>query len=308
MGATLRLSLDEVHRILDDLDPIALLAGELSGAAEAEHGCRLEVETRLTESHVALRDPDSQIRFLVPSKALKAVRSAGLAAIAARLLVPAGAATVCVIGSGYPAELMVRMVVRYVVGVTHVAVCAVDGSVDAIITHRLIDELELSGIGLAVTSRVDEATFGANLVGVAGTQPVMDLRIRHIARGAVIVNCSGLDLPVNVVHGVTKVCVDDLQLVDANGHRYFIRLHRLNEDRAAMLRPRDLRLCRIAADLVELLRRGHSPPAEPPGVVLVEVLGAGDCSASLTRQIVRVAHRLGMGNAIRQTDHDEGRG
>jgi ornithine cyclodeaminase/alanine dehydrogenase-like protein (mu-crystallin family) len=306
MGSTLRLSLDEVHRALDDLDPVALLTAELRGTLDGPRGGELEAGAGLTEKHVAFRDPVSAVRFLVPLKALRAVRCAGLATIAARLLVPPGAATVCVLGSGFSAELMIRMVARYVVGVSHVAVCAIGGSIDAILTHRLIDELELSGIGLAVTSRVDEATFGANLVGIAGSEPALDLRIHHLAKGAVLINCSGADLPVNLVHGVAKVCVDDLRLVDANAHRYFVRLHRSSDEGGAAGRRRDPRVRRIAADLGEIVRGERAVP-DTAGVVLVEVLNTGECSASLIQQMTQVAHRLGMGNAIRE-NQNEGRG
>ncbi|WP_322750108.1 MULTISPECIES: hypothetical protein [unclassified Frankia] len=302
MSTTFQISPEDVHRALDDLDPLALVVAELTGRKNPEGslvvGPVAGAGVGLSEKHIAVEDPRGAVRFLLPLRALQAVRSACLAGAAARLFVPPGAATVSVLGSGLSAEMLLRMAARYVDGVSHVAVCAVGGSSEEIVTHRVVDELDLSGISFIVTSEIAEAAFGANFVGIAGKSAV-DLHIGQIAKGAVLVNCSGWDLPIGVVNGVATVYVDNLGLIEENLHRHFVRAHRSSETGTVARRHREYRSHRIAGDLRGLLSGDHVARSKPPeGILLVEVLSVGLLSTSLACQLTLAAHRLGLGNAI----------
>jgi|GEM_PF-6545409 len=297
MGTTFRLGLDEVHRAVDELDPVALVIAELTGCDARERGLVTEAEVMRPAGcagrHTAVVDLSSATRFLLPLHALRAVRGACLAAAAAQLFVPPGAATVSVLGSGLSGELLLRMVVRYVVGVSHVAVCALGGSAEAVVTPRVVDELDLAGISFAVTSAANEATFGANLVAIAGGS-AMDVEIDQIAKEAVLVNGSGHDLPVSVVGGAT-IYVDNPRLIRDNGHRHFVK----ESNGSVGCRHRTRRPRSIAGDLSSLLRGGdHVPRAQRTGVVLVELLGAAALSTALAHQLTMAAHRLGLGRAV----------
>ncbi len=302
MSTTFQISPDEVHRALDDLDPVELVVAELTGKKSPERsfvvGPEAGLGVGLAEKYLVVEEPSSATRFLLPLGALQAVRGACLASAAARVFVPPGAATVSVLGSGISAELLLRMAVRYVVDVSHVAVCAVGGSVEEIVTNRVIDELDLSGISLAVTSEIAEAIFGANLVGIAGKSAV-NIKIDQIAKGAVLVNCSGWDLPASVVDGVATVYVDNLGLIEENLHRYFVGVHRSSESGPAARRRQEYHSHRIAGDLRGLLSGDHIVRAEPEGIVLVEMLGVDTLSTSLACQLMLAAHRLGLGNVIK---------
>ena len=133
MSSTYQLSLDEVHRALDELDPVALVTAELTGRAAPAPSYVAAAQTPTWQSadcgepQAAVEDPATAARFVLPLRALQAARSASLAAAAARLLVPPGAATVSVLGSGLPAELALRIIARYVTGATHIAVCPAGG-------------------------------------------------------------------------------------------------------------------------------------------------------------------------------------
>jgi len=211
--------------------------------------------------------------------------------------VPPGAATVSVLGSGLPAELLLRVVARFVLATTHVAVCAPAGPADATVTRRVVDEFDLSGISLAVTPRVDEAAFGANLIVIVDSRAT-DLRIEWIAKGAVLVNASGWDLPGPVVGSASRVYVDNLRLIGDNLHRHFIRAHlapRRTPPASCRDEPRSLS---ISGDLGGLLLGGPLARPDPEEVVLVEVLGAGTLSSSLGNQLARAAQRLGLGEQI----------
>ena len=256
-------------------------------------------EVAFAERQAVVEDPGSATRFLLPLQALQATRDACLAAAAARLFVPPGAATVSVLGSGLSAELLLRVVARYVVGATHVAVCPTGGSIEETVTRRVIDELDLSGISLFVTSEIGEAAYGANLVVVAGEYAV-DLERDHIAKGALLVNGSGWDLPVSVVDGATRIYVDNLQLLGDNLHRYFVRAHKSWEGGGAMGRRQEHRVQCIAGDLSGVLRGDHVARSEPEGIVLVEALSAGALSTALGHQLTLAAHRLGLGRAIKK--------
>ncbi|WP_432839317.1 hypothetical protein [Dactylosporangium sp. CA-092794] len=304
MGTTFRLGLDDVHRALDAIDPVGLVVAELTGRGLVVPGPVLQVETNHPEPHVVTRETHSSIRVLLSADALRAVRCASLTVIAAQLLVPPGAATVCVLGSGLRAELMMRMLARYVLGISHIAVCAVDGPTGAIVTQRVIDELELSGIGLAITSRVDEATFGANLVGIATTGSLTDLESRHISKAAVLVNCGGRPVPPSVVDHALLVCVGDRALREQHAHRYEAAQVQPNSARRRRVRyPRP-----VPTDFADLFQDGRTGPTiSALGVVVVDVLDPDQVSAALTYEMTSVARRLGLGTATNLPDHDEGR-
>jgi hypothetical protein len=122
--------------------------------------------------------------------------------------------------------------------------------------------------------------------------------IERIAKGAVLVNGSGWDLPTNVVDGAAKIYVDNMRLLDDNQHRYFVKEHQSSDRAPAANRHSERRSRRIAGDLAGLLSGHQVARSEPEDIVLVEVLSAGSLSISLAHELTQAAYRLGLGHAI----------
>nr|MDT0659145.1 hypothetical protein [Micromonospora sp. DSM 115978] len=172
-----------------------------------------------------------------------AYHPAVLAALAARYLLGPEVVTASVIGPRRAAHLHIMTIARYVPCVSHVSVFLTDGpaapataaagradggtgQVTPVFDQQVVDELELSGIVLNRAASPAESAFGANLVVVIGPVgcpagpgegPGAPVRL---AKGALLLNASGRDLPPALADQASQVFVDDLSLVEtaaANG-------------------------------------------------------------------------------------------
>lgn len=151
--------------------------------------------------------------LLLPATGLRAVRSAALTAVAARLFLSPNVVTVSVLGSGSAAWLHVAALARHVPGVSHIAVPALDDP-----PTDLAAELEHAGIGLTVTERGADAAFGANLVVLADRYPAdAGWDTGQLACGAVVVNASGHPPPQDLHAQADEVFVDDRGLPCRSG-------------------------------------------------------------------------------------------
>ncbi|TCO62350.1 hypothetical protein [Actinocrispum wychmicini] len=161
-GPVTQFAVDELWRVLDDVDPVDVLSGEL---------CSTPLSA-------------------FPAEVSRAVRAAAFAVLAGRVMLVPGAVTVGVIGSGLAAELSVSVIARHLPDVVHVAVHK--GHLGA----RVQDQLDLDGIDVAVPGEISDAVFGASFVVV--TDALATGLPRRLAKGAVLVNTSGVDVPTQV--------------------------------------------------------------------------------------------------------------
>ncbi|OLF11279.1 hypothetical protein [Actinophytocola xanthii] len=301
----LRLHTDEVWRALDAIDAVSVLAEDLIGrtVARVDHHSRplgallpwtgpRPADAQVVDL-VVLEHPPGTETCLVPAESLRLAGSAALAALAARALLVPGGITVAVVGTPGPSQPQLSVIARHVPDISHVALCLTGIARTTQLEPELLDQLQLSGIGLSVVDTASDAVFGANLVLVAGDTPRADLaelRLGRLARGAVLINATGRDLPATLVDRADQVVVDDLALLSTNGHRYVVAAHRAAL--AAHHAPR------IAADLGQLLTGRDAADRQADAVVLVELLGVWELNPRLAVRIYQAAQRSGLGSPI----------
>ncbi|WNV86434.1 hypothetical protein [Umezawaea sp. Da 62-37] len=298
-GPMLRLSADDLCTAIAGVDPVPVLAAELMAAregAEAVGGVRWG-EPR--GEFAVLEDTATGERCAVPAGALRAYRAAALTALAARQLLAPGVVTASVIGSGLAAQLQLMVIARHVPDVSHIAVCALTDERGMPVSTRVVDQLDHAGIGLAVTTHVDEAVFGANLVAVTGFDADV-MRIDRLSKGAVLVNATGCDLPDDLVDGTNQVYVDDLARLDSAAGRHFARVDTAAEDATAPVRRHDgaRRERGVEADLGAVLTGAHPGRTSLDHVLLVELLGTAALDLVLAGLVHRAALVLGLGGFI----------
>lgn len=295
-GPTLRLSTDDLCTAIAGVDPVPVLAAELM-AARGDGGAAPGVRWEEPCGEFAvLEDMATGERCALPAAALRAYRAAALTALAARQLLAPGVVTASVIGSGLATRLQLMVIARHVPDVSHIAVT---GDRGLPVSTRVVDQLDHAGIGLAVTTHVDEAVFGANLVAVTGFDADA-MRIDHLAKGAVLVNATGRDLPDGLVDGANQVYVDDLALLDSAAGRHFARAHAAGEDPTSSVRRHDgaHRDRGIEADLGTVLTGAHPGRTSLDHVLLVELLSATALDLALGGLVHRAALVLGLGRFV----------
>ena len=291
-GTVLHLRSHEVWRALEMIDPVATVAEYLIDRTVDRAGHGRRPVGRLTPwsgpeageaELVVLAHPDATTPCVVPAQSLRSSHAAALAAVAAREMLVFGAVTMAVLGSLSDAYQL-STVARHVPDISHVALCGV-GMDSTTIEPKLVDQLQLAGIGLSVVPTVAEAVFGANLVIVTyhttSPQHVTELRIGQLARGAVLVNATGRDLPAELLDQVDVVYVDDLDLLDSHADRAVVAAHRAE--------------ARISGDLAQLLTGRRSGRRSASDIVLVELLGVHELNADLAYRIYEVATHAGLG-------------
>jgi hypothetical protein len=305
-GPILRLTADDVCRALEQIDPIELMAALPFGQAWQEQPpCGRFLPTREPAGEVELEDLCSGVRCLLPESSLRTVRDTVLVALAAGRLLASGPATVGLLASVEAAQVYLVMMARHRSDVGHVALSPPVGRTDTV-DIRVLELLDQAGINLVVTADRDDAVRGANLVIAAG--PGHDqLSPGQLARGALLVNATGTDLPDDLVDGVDEIYVDDLGLLEENQHRHFVRVHmgsrsparpesRLEHD--GWHRPtsawRSLR--HIEADLGQLLNGEHPGRTHQDNILLVELLGTRALDVALTCRLQQTALEHGFGN------------
>ncbi|MPZ83092.1 MAG: hypothetical protein GEV28_22950 [Actinophytocola sp.] len=301
----LQLSAEDVWSALEVIDPVAVLAEELIGRtvghAEEEVG-RLTpwtgYGTRTNASAlVALEHPDVDGRCVLPAASLRMFQSAALAAIAARELLVPGGVTVAMLGATQAMQPQLAVIARHVPDISHVAICLADLSRSNLLEARLVDLLELSGIGLSVTTTWPDTVFGANLVVATSEgvvrQDLSGMRVGQLARGAVLVNATGRNLPAELVDRMAEVYVDDFSLLPGNGDRYIVSTHLLATagDTGVEQTGRY-----IAADLGQLLAGEHGGREHEDNRVLVELLSGRRLNVQLAYRILQAARRNGLGS------------
>ncbi|HEY7593875.1 MAG TPA: hypothetical protein VH969_12020 [Actinophytocola sp.] len=308
-GTVLQLGSREVWRALDVIDPVATMAEFLIDRTVGRAGHDSRSRGRLiswsdTASNgtglVLLDHPDVTGTCVLPAETLRSSQAVVLAAVAAREMLVSGGVTMAVIGPPADTEPQLSVLARHVPDISHVAVCSDRPDLDEV-GAETAEQLEKSGIGLSVVSTVADAVFGANLVvttdhsrfakGLAG------LRIGNLARGALLVNASGTDLPAELVDHVDEVYVDDLGLVDHHPDRHVVATSLAA--RAAGTATGRLGIePRIAGDLVQLLTGRHADRRRSGDIVLMELLGGHELNADLAYRIYEVAAHTSLGVRI----------
>jgi ornithine cyclodeaminase/alanine dehydrogenase-like protein (mu-crystallin family) len=301
-GTVLQLRSHEVWSALEAIDPVATMAEYLIGrtvdravAARRSPGRLVSWSgnARNGAELVVLDHPDATGSCVVPAQSLRGSQAAALATVAAREMLVTGGITMAMLGPASEAQPQLSVVARHVPDISHVALCSESmGTKD--VEASLVDQLELSGIGLSVVPTVAEAVFGANLViatdHATSTQDLAELKIDQIARGALLVNATGRDLPTDLVDQVDQVYVDDIGLLDRYPDRRVVATH-LAEPTA----PGGLR---IADDLAGLLAGRQPRRSRTDDIVLVELLGVHELNADLAYRIYEVATHTGLGVRI----------
>lgn len=221
----LKLHADEVWRAMATIDAVAVLAEDLIGRTIARHGHARRVPGRLvpwTSRHVpgqlvepvVLEHPMEMPVCVAPAAILRTAQTAALAALAARELLVPGGVTVAMLGTPGQVQRQLSVIARHVPDISHIAVWASGPEGVGRLDPELVDQLDLSGIGLSIAPTIENAVFGANLVIVAGDgtngADLECLELGHLARGTVLVNATGHNLPGTPVDELNRVYVDDI--------------------------------------------------------------------------------------------------
>ena len=298
----LRIDADDVWRTLDTLDPVAVLAEELIKRAinhpdrEREPGCRLVPwpDHGEDDDYVLAECRSHDVGCAMPATTLRTVHAAALAALATRELLPSGGITVAILGTRDEIQRQLAVLARNVPDIVHVAVRVTDRPEAEPLEPRLVDQLDLSGIGLSVVTALAETLFGANLVVVVSegalTEGPDHAGIKHLVRGTVLVNASGHDLPVGLVDYADQIYVDDLALLPEHPDRYVVRRHLAGATAGARGRPPS-----IAADLGLLLAGARHGREQQTDIVVVELLSADIPNTHFAGLIAETAMRGGLG-------------
>lgn len=285
---TLRLSNDDLRHVVEDADAvqatatalIARSAGREDWTSLAAEGAavRHDGETAIYET------PEDGQRCVMPASGLREYRLAVLTALATRHLLTPGVVTASVIGSGLALELQLAVLRTHVPNVTHVAVATVG---DTPPSQAVLDLLDRDGIGISLVETPADAMFGANLVVLAGSTRLGTTRL---AKGAVFVNTTGVDLPVALLDGVHAVFVDDPEGL-ADSDRTFVRTHP-----GRRRGGRGHRSPSVVADLGRVLAGEHPGRTDHDHVLLVELIGGGtELDPVLAGRIHQAAAAAGLG-------------
>jgi ornithine cyclodeaminase len=316
-GLTLRLSSRQTLRALEHIDLLELLtaqltAGAVSASLDDQHaalsGAQFRPYARAASGDSAqetvVEDPDTGQHGLLPTGALQLIRTAGLAALAARSLAAPGVVTAAVFGTGASLRLHVEVIARYLPTLSHVALGGPVSDPLVPLDRSLLDQIEEAGIGLSAAATPRQAALGANLVVVTGQDQPPD--IGPLPAGALLVNSSGQDLPHLLVAGADRVYVDDLRLLAASSHREFVRLHLAGAPAAPPTllphregwyrhQPAGHGWPHVDADLGEVLRGEAPGRTQDDETLLAELLGTDVADLELGRLLQRAAVGHGLG-------------
>lgn len=309
-GSVLELGDDELWSALEQINPVDVLIDELVGCEVDRvdwnpHQFGRFVAWRHTTSEgqdedlALLEDADTGERCLLPADGLRASRAATLCALAARQMLAPTVVTATVLGASPAAQLQLAVIARHVPDVSHIAVCPAPGGREAI-EPRVLDQVDLAGIGLSVVPGMADAVFGANLVVVTDAGP-WPLEYGQLPKGVVVVNATGADLPDQLVNDLDEIYVDDVDRLDDNAHRYFVRSHlACITGRRPLPRNGSRRRPRIAAPLGQVLTGAHPGRTSLDDMVLVELLSTDLLDAPLASRLHRAAVERGLG--VRRTE------
>jgi ornithine cyclodeaminase/alanine dehydrogenase-like protein (mu-crystallin family) len=201
-----------------------------------------------------------------------------LTRVAAQALLRPGAARAVVLGCGAAADLQLATIARHLPSIRQIHVCPVEAEHGCPIEQRALDEIDLAGVRLTVTTDPAEVLATADLVVVACPAATWPHGTRPHA-GVLVVNTTNQDLPDELVGAVDELYVDDAELV-AEVDRHFVRRGVAGQD---------------PVDLNRVLAGDHPGRTEPDHVVLVELLSADRLDVVLARQLHRAAVERGLG-------------
>ncbi|MGW6445200.1 hypothetical protein [Lentzea sp. NPDC055074] len=287
-ATTLRLSNDDLRHVVEDADAVQAMATaliarsagreDLTGLAAVGAAVRDDGETAIYET------AQDRQRCVMSAAGLREYRLAVLTALATRHLVAPGVVTASVIGSGFALELQLTILRTHVPNVSHIAVATLGNQPP---DRAVLDRLDRDGIGFSLVETPADAMFGANLVVLAGSTRLGALRL---AKGAVLVNTTGVDLPVALLDGVHAVFVDDQEGL-ADSDRTFARTRR--ETRRG---GRGHRSPSVVSDLGRVLAGEHPGRTDHDHVLLVELIGGGtELDPVLAGRIHQAAAAAGLG-------------
>jgi hypothetical protein len=292
-------------RALEGFDPLDVVAQELmrraNGAERPRTGDRVHVA--VSTNTTTVEDPDAGCVCLQPTPSLHMISLAALATLAIRTLLSPTGVTAAVFGTGPAAQLHLSLIARYLPDVSHTLVHPGVLGIDQPVEWDVRGELERAGTTLSISTDPRDAALGANLLVIAerGWGP-LDIGQPH--PGALIINATRRDLPDGLLAEADRIYVDDLELLEHNQHRKFVRLHQtgLGAPPGPMRGPREgwrqhtapWRLQRrIDTDLGHLMVGGRGP-TDADDVTLVELLGGGSLAGRLAGHIYRATVALGI--------------
>jgi ornithine cyclodeaminase/alanine dehydrogenase-like protein (mu-crystallin family) len=300
-GQALRLRHSDVLRVIETIDLLDVVGWELTRrlteAPDRPWTKRFVPDHTETNAHelTAVRDVESGQVCLIPTPSLQMIGMAGLAALAGRALMPSGAVTAAVFGSGATAQLYLGVIADYLPDVSHATVIQPVGA-DPVppIEWRLREQLDRAEIALSVVTDSRDAAMDANLLIIAELGRER-LNIGRLPAHGLAVNAARRDLPDDILAQVDQVYVDDLGLLEHNQHRKFVRSHLAGATaRAGLARqPRHGGQC-VETDLGHVLAGEHEQ-TDVDDVLLVELLGGALLDVTLGRYIHRAAIDLGLG-------------
>lgn len=299
----LRLDGDDVLRTLETVDPVAVLAEELIKRAIGypDQAPKLIpwADANGDGEYALSVNESAGLSCAMPAASLRMIHAAALAALATRELLVPGGVTVAMLGTRFATQTQLTVLARHVPDIVHVAVRVTDKAGAHTLEPRLVDQLDLAGIGLSVVPNLADSLFGANLVVAASEEALVDgvdqASISNLVRGTVLVNASGHDLPATLLDHVDQIYVDDLALLPNHAHRHFVARHLANASAGGRRAGEDRRPPAIAADLGLLLTGNHAGREQQDDVVAVELLSANDPDIHLANTIAETAHRGGLG-------------
>ncbi|GAB1511506.1 hypothetical protein [Actinophytocola sp. KF-1] len=301
----LRLDTEDVLRTLEAVDPVELLAEELIRRTIGDPG--KECTSTLvpwtgaaTETEYVLSDDlGPGLGCAMPAAVLRMIHSAALAALAARELLDPGGVTVAILGARFATQAQLTVLARHVPDIVHVAVRFTDKPDCDTLEPRLVDQLDLAGIGFAVVAELADSLFGANLVVAASdgalSEGIEQASIHDLVRGTLLVNTSGHDLPADLLDHVDQIYVDDLALLPRHADRHVVARHLAHRTTGPERSRDDLHPPAIAADLGQLLAGARPGRERQDDVVVVELLSAQTPDIHLANTIAESALRSGLG-------------
>jgi ornithine cyclodeaminase/alanine dehydrogenase-like protein (mu-crystallin family) len=304
-GSVLHIGSAELWSMLGEINPVGFLTDELTGHGPANGDRPRSLESGPpVEGLATVEDVWAGRRCRLPVSGLHAIRTAAIAALAARELLATGAATLGIIGPDPDVYLCLAVIARHVFDIGHAAVCPVGEGRGEQVEPAMREQFERAGVGLLVTDDMREAVFGANLVVVA-SDVRSHLEVGQLGRGALLVNATGQDLPDDVVDNVDQIYVDDTTQLERHRHRYFVKRHLAGTDgcqdrllaREGWHRHRDVwrHRRRIETDLRQVLAGEHPGRTHLEDILLVEPLRAAALDAALAGQLHRKAVERGLG-------------
>ncbi|MGB3442448.1 MAG: hypothetical protein WBA97_27215 [Actinophytocola sp.] len=304
----LRLDADDVWRTLETLDPVAVLAEVLIKRAinhpdqDRKPDCLLVPWGDREGEYVLAEDQSLGLSCAMPATALRMVHAAALSALATRELLPPGGITVAMLGTRHETQSQLAILVEHVPDIVHVAMRITDKTEAGELEPRLLDQLDLAGIGLSVGTKLADSLFGANLVIAVSEDALVDgteqAGVNQLVRGTVLVNASGHDLPTSLVDQVDQVYVDDLALLPEYPDRHVVARHLTHSTSGAMWAGGHARPPEIAADLGLLLAGSRPGREQQDDIVVVELLSTNVPNTPLAHVIAKTAVRCGLGERV----------